>query len=383
MNEIEIYSLAYGGSGVGKLDGKVCFVEGALPGETVEFIREKEKKRFISGRAGRVVKASEERVEPICPYYGKCGGCQYQHLRYDKEPDYKAQQVKDLLRTIGGIEEFEFEGIVPSSSAYGYRYSVTLHRSPRGYGYFAKDNRTVIPVERCPLAADQINEVIASRENFRQKDVTIKCNTAGRVYNSEKDAEGFYKSEFFGTPLNFSPLAFSQVNHAAAEAMAEKFRAWSGQEKAEVLFDVYCGVGFFGILARDSFSTVIGIDSSRPAVKCASQTKKELKLKDAAFFRADAAVEFASLYRRFSGRSNLILVDPPRSGLSQNMAGTLSQITGASRLIYVSCDPATLARDAKLLGGKGGWQFERAVCFDMFARTKHIETMALFRNTRG
>ena len=137
--EIEIYGLAFGGNGVGKIDGKICFIEGALPGEKVRFIKQIEKKKFTIGKATEVLKASSDRVKPICPYYGECGGCQYQHLSYEKEVHYKAEQVRELLSRIGGFKEYAFDNITPSSLQYGYRLSITLHRSEKGYGYFAKE----------------------------------------------------------------------------------------------------------------------------------------------------------------------------------------------------------------------------------------------------
>ena len=381
MEDIEIYALAYGGNGVGKLDGKVCFVEGALPGETVSFIKEKEKKRFVIGRAAEILAPSAERIEPKCPYYGKCGGCQYQHLRYDKEVEYKAKQVRELLRTIGGIEDFDFEGIVPSPSEYAYRSSITLHRSRTAYGYYAKDNKTIIGIDRCPLAKDEINEFLVSgKRQFKEKDVTLKCDGRGKVYTSE-DAKGtYFYNEVLGLRLVFSPHAFSQVNYRVAAALAEKFYSWSAEVRAEVLFDLYCGVGFFGIPAHEAFKFVYGMDSGRAAVACARHAQKELKIKNAKFFCADTEKSFAENYVKWRGRSNVILLDPPRSGISPKLAGYLAGAEGAQTLIYISCDPAVLARDAKILTRDKAWKLERLACFDMFARTKHVESMALFRN---
>jgi len=153
----------------------------------------------MTGRAKEILKPSADRIEPICPYYGECGGCQYQHLKYEKELEYKTQQVKEILNTIGGIKDFEFEGITPSESCYGYRNSITLHRSETGYGYVGKDNRTIIDIERCPLATDEINKVIPSLfGKYKDRNIAIKSDTGANIYISEDSNSKYFKNEFLG-----------------------------------------------------------------------------------------------------------------------------------------------------------------------------------------
>ncbi len=378
--EIDIYGLAYGGDGVGKLNDKVCFVEAALPGEKVLFKKLIEKKSFIKGVATKALTTSNDRTEPICKYYGECGGCQYQHINYEKEVSFKAEQVKEIFRRIGGFEQFEFRGITPSLVEYGYRSSVTLHRSENGYGYFAKRDKTIIPILKCPLAADSINVLIKSTPCIsKKKDVTIKSDTSGNTWISGQQGHRFFKDSFLGTELTFSPLAFSQSNKYIASAIVELLREWIKEEKGDTLFDLYCGVGFFSILLRNLFKDIIAIDDNSVAIDCAKTTKKDISADNIKFYCGDTDTIFPLCYERSHSAINTILLDPPRTGISKKLANILIDIKEVNRLYYISCDPATLARDAKLLTQSGAWKLDRVSSFDMFPRTKHIESIALFK----
>ncbi len=380
--DIEIYGLAYGGNGVGKLDGKVCFVEDALPGEKVRFVKNTEKKNFTIGQTTQILTASNDRVKPECPHYGKCGGCQYQHLSYEKEVFYKSEQVREILARIGGFKKYKFQNIIPSPAHYNYRSSITLHKSKTGFGYFSKDNETIIDIARCPLAREEINAAIGTLSRSERKDdITMKSDKKGNVWVEGYPGHRFFKDEFLGTELTFAPLAFSQGNREIATSLVEQLRACIKEEEedSDVLFDLYCGVGFFGMLLRDLFKSVIGIDNSRVAVDCATATKKDLKSDNIKFYRSETDKGFPGYYEKFKGKTNTVLLDPPRSGINKTIAKNLLELKDANSLYYISCDPSKLARDAKLLTQDKIWTLERVACFDMFPRTKHIESIALFK----
>ena len=379
MDVVEIYGLAYGGMGVGKIGGKVCFVKGALPDEKVRFIKEKEKKRFIIGRLGEIITRSGDRVKPPCPHYNKCGGCQYQHLAYEKEVFYKGLQVREILEHLGDLKTCVFEGIVPSPLDYGYRSSITLHRSTRGYGYFAKDNKTIIKIDRCLLAADEINVAISCLDCVNGKrDITLKNDAVGRVWMSGYPAHRFFKDVILDTELTFSPLAFSQVNRRVTVSIAETLRAWIEKEEREVLFDLYCGAGLFGALLRNMFRSVIGVDGNAVAIDCAKAAKRDLSAGNITFYQAEEN-SFPAYYERLHGGTNTIILDPPRYGIGKDLMAWLLRPVGVKSLYYISCDPATLVRDAKLLTQNGPWTLSRVASFDMFPRTMHIESIALFK----
>ncbi|MFH1753684.1 MAG: methyltransferase [Candidatus Omnitrophota bacterium] len=379
MNDIEIYGLAYGGMGIGKVDGKVCFVKGALPGEKVRFAKESEKKRFAIGSASEILTASGDRVEPVCPYYGRCGGCQYQHLNYEKEVYYKGEQVKEALARIGGLKEYVFDGITPSPLHYGYRSSITVHRSPSGYGYFSVDNNTIIDIDQCPIAAKELSGAICALDHpSGKRDVTLKNDSSGNVWIKGRAGHRFFKDDLLGTRLTFSPLAFSQANRPVACSMVETLRSWIKKHATGTLFDLYCGVGFFGILMRDLFESIVGVDDSGVAIDCAKTTKKDLAIPNIKFYQGEDSA-FDLFYERARGKVNTIILDPPRSGIDKNILPWLKGLSGSDHLYYISCDPAVLGRDAKLLTQDGGWTLDRVASFDMFPRTKHIESIALLK----
>ncbi|MFH1395333.1 MAG: TRAM domain-containing protein [Candidatus Omnitrophota bacterium] len=379
-HELEIYGMSYGGAGIARLDGKICFVEGGLPGEKVRFVVDSDKKRFIVGRAVEILSAAACREKPPCPYYGNCGGCQYQHVKYEAELSYKAEQVQEILSRMGGFKEYIFEGITPSPVHYGYRSSVTLHRSFQGYGYFTRDNRTVIAVDKCLLAAEGINGALGRiNASETKKDITVKCDKAGGVWISGHPGHRFFKDSFMRTELTFSPLAFSQPNRKVASLMVKKLREWIMQEQRETLFDFYSGVGFFGILMRDLFKSVVGVEDSRVAVSCAGTTKKDLSIGNIRFYCAAVEEKALACYEKLKGKVNTLILDPPRTGIDKDLILRLAELKDAQSLYYISCDPAILARDAAMLTQSQLWKLERVACFDMFPRTKHIESIAVFK----
>ena len=380
--EAEISGMAYGGTGVARVDGKVYFIESALPGEKVVFTKTSEKRRFGSGRVAEILTPSSSRVEPVCPYYNKCGGCQYQHLDYEKEVHYKAEQVKESLDRIGSFREYSFDGVLPSPLHYGYRSSITLHRSEEGYGYFALDNKTIITIEQCPLAEDAINRAINDlNASGTKRDIALKSDHKGNVWIRGYPGHRFFKDSYLGTELTFSTRAFSQANRQVAGGMVEKIRGSMQNEKRETLFDLYCGIGFFGILLRDMFESVVGIDESRIAIDCARTAKKDLGMDNARFYCGEAEEIYPAYYKRLHGKKNTIIIDPSRSGISKKIAIWLSGLKDADSLYYVSCDPTILARDAKILTQNDHWKLMNVSCFDMFPRTKHIESIALFKRS--
>ncbi|MDP8299094.1 MAG: TRAM domain-containing protein [Candidatus Tantalella remota] len=380
----EIYSLAFGGQGVGKVDGKVCFVTGALPGEKVVFDVEKDTARYASGKVVEILTPSSDRTEPECPYYGRCGGCQLQHITYEKELFYKKQQVAELLGRIGGIKDIEIPEIVASKEPYNYRTSVTLHDAGGGCGYYAIDGKTVMKIDRCSVATEAINSYLEGMTNEKKAErVTLKSDHAGKVWSSESTGERFFFDEFRGNEICLSTKGFSQPNRHIAEKIVETIEEWIGPDCGDtVFFDLYCGVGFFSFLLKNDFHSRIGIDSSRISIDCAKTTSAKNGRKDVKFYKSDAEEAFFSLFERSKRERNMILIDPPRKGLNGDFIKKLKEMTGAEKMYYLSCDPARLARDIKVITDENAWKLGRIRVFDMFPRTKHIETLVELVNSK-
>lgn len=207
----KIYSLAFGGEGIGKVNEKIAFVRDAVPGDEVEFRVTKETSSFMKGELTRVIAPSGDRVDPVCAYYGRCGGCQLQHISYAKELYYKNEQVSELIKRIAGVRDFELQDIEPSADCYHYRTSITLNRKGDFYGYFTRDERDILKIKNCPIAVPEICDELASvAGEVKNERVTIKCDHAGRVWVSGRSGDRFYSDRYRGKDIFFSPRGFSQ-----------------------------------------------------------------------------------------------------------------------------------------------------------------------------
>jgi 23S rRNA (uracil1939-C5)-methyltransferase len=384
MSDIErlnIDSLAYGGRGVSRTGGKVCFVRGALPGEEVTARVTKNTASYSEAFVLDVLKSSPERTIPPCPYFGSCGGCQLQHLTYEKELFYKRKQVEELFTRIAGMDLGErLDEITASSEAYGYRSSVTLHKGEKGYGYYREASHDIVNIERCLVAVPSIGDDIRGlTEDGQGKEITLKSDHNGRVWSSCRAGERFFLDRYRGKDLYLSPKAFSQCNRQIAEEVAVTLESWILPESAKAaFFDIYCGAGFFSFTVAGDFAARVGADENRISIDCAKNTVKMRGLKDIKFYRQDVEKGFFDLFSREKKNRNIFLLDPPRRGLGKPFLERISKEPDVDLIYYISCDPACMARDAKLLTRGGRWKLRRIKPFDMFPRTSHIEVLGEF-----
>jgi 23S rRNA (uracil1939-C5)-methyltransferase len=376
----EIYSLAFGGDGIGKVDGKVVFVRGAVPGDEVVFSPVKATDSYIKGELKELVVPSSDRETPACPFYGVCGGCQLQHLKYEKETEYKKEQVLELLKRVGRLGGFETGPIVPSCGPYGYRSSVTLHRGANGFGYFLRDSDDIVAITECPVAEKAISGLLREKKDFPFTDeVTLKADVKGKVWISDRAGDRFFEDTYMGFDMFFSPKAFSQCNRYIAGRIVSAIGERLGPpEKGDVFFDMYSGTGFFSFLSGKGFGSVVGMESSGISIDCAKSTMKKHGLKGTKFYKGDVDREFSGLYETHMGGRNFALFDPPRKGMTKGLIQKVVKAKRLEKVLYLSCDPANLARDAKMITESGKLRLARVEFFDMFPRTTHVETLAEF-----
>lgn len=381
----KIYSLAFGGRGVGKIDGKVCFVKGALPDEEVTFRVTKDTSRYIEGEVLEVIVSSRERQKPVCSHYSVCGGCDLQHISYEKELFYKNEQVNQLIRRISGVKDFTADKIVPSKDCYNYRSSVTLHKKGSRYGYYEKGKHSIIPIDECPIAEKVINMELGKIRGEKGKDdITLKTDFQGKVWSSNVMGERFFIDKYDDTELFMSPKAFSQANRDLTASVVKILKEWIGSTGEDTaLFDLYCGTGLFSFSLKDSFCSVSGIDSNRIAINCAKNTVKRGNMKDIKFYKGDAEKLFFDVFERNKTSRNTLFVDPPRTGLAKNFLEKTARVSDIDRIYYLTCNPASFARDVKVLTDFPGWRLSKILPFDMFPRTAHIEVLAEFINTES
>lgn len=343
---IAIENVGYGGAGVGRLpDGRVCFVHGTLPGERVRVRLVRERKNHAEAEMLELLEASPRRVKPRCAVFGLCGGCAYQHAAYPLQLELKTAQVREVLRRLGGFADARVEPAIASPLEFGYRNRVSLHASSRGFGFFERGSHRVVPVGSCPLAADGVNSQIASLDPRMWKPgsrITLRAEN--------------------------SPKGFSQVNPAAAELLADVVEEMAGT--GGTLVDAYCGSGFFTRKLRDGFESAIGIEWSGAAVT----TARELVAGNDTYLEGSVEGLLATTLQRSGPARTVLVVDPPAEGLDSKVLAAILE-NPPSRIVYVSCDPATFARDAKRLSEK--FALDRVQPVDMFPQTADIELAAL------
>jgi 23S rRNA (uracil1939-C5)-methyltransferase len=439
--ELKIDSLAYGGNGVARLNGFVVFVRRGLPGDTVRARVTKVKRSHAEATALEVVEAGAPRVEAPCVHFPACGGCRFQDLAYEAQLESKATQVADALARIGKLSGFELEPAVPAESLFHYRnkleYSFTA--TPTGVGLgFHKAGRwdEVLDIERCWLTTDlgnAIREAVKgwandqglaafdqeTHEGYLRHLVVREGRNTGQALVVLVTApgalaeEGFVaavrqfpevrsvhwavndtpaevtslptkllwgeeaiEEEILGLRFRMRPNVFMQTNTAMAEKLYGLAIDYAGLTGEETVYDLYCGTGTIGLaMARDAL-TVWGIESSEESVACAVENAELNGLANAAFFAGDVAADVEELRER-AGRPDVVVVDPPRAGLVGKAVARVAALE-APRLVYVSCNPTTLAGNAKELTGEFGYRLERVRPLDMFPHTPHVESVALF-----
>jgi 23S rRNA (uracil1939-C5)-methyltransferase len=356
--DLRIENIAFGGKGVGREQGKAVFVPYTIEGELVSAEIVREKKQFAEAELVEVEENSEHRVAPGCPYFGRCGGCAYQHIDYEHQLAIKWRQVRDVLRRIGKLKDVPIRPIIPSPQQYKYRNRITVHVQDGVIGFFRRDTHQLIDIERCPISCDEVNRALAQlrvQPHVRDGHYTLRATSEPRV--------------------------FSQTNDEVANALRDLI-AGLVPPNQELLIDAYCGAGFFTKALLDKFERVIGIDWDKFAIAAAKENAAEKETYIAGdveeeLSRSDGflAVE-AGMRRLESHRSWTLIVDPPATGLSANVRKAIVDLVPAT-LIYVSCNPPTLARDLKELQER--FAIDCVTPLDMFPQTAEIEVTAHLR----
>ena len=439
--ELQVDSLAYGGNGVARLNGFVVFVRRGLPGDRVRARVTKVKRGFAEALATEVLDPSPHRVEAPCAHYPACGGCRFQDLDYAVQAAAKEDQVRDALKRIGGIPEPPLDPILAAASPFFYRnkleYSFTQTPSGPALG-FHKAGRwdEVLEIEKCWLTTDLGNSIRnAVREWAREEGlvaydqaehtgylrhlVVREGRNTGQVLvmlvtaPGEKFERGYFvevltrfpevksihwavndspsevtnlpstllwgedaiEEELLGLRFRVRPNAFLQTNTEMAEklyALAIEYASLTG---GETVYDLYCGTGTIGLAMARNALTVWGVEISEESVACAIENADLNQIGNAAFFAGNVGQSIEELLER-AGQPDVVVVDPPRAGLAGKALKRTGAL-GASRIVYVSCNPTTLASDVKVLRQEHGYELVRAQPVDMFPHTPHVETVAL------
>jgi 23S rRNA (uracil1939-C5)-methyltransferase len=348
--DLRIEDIAFGGKGVARDNGKAVFIPFTIDGELVSGKITREKKQFAEAETVDLRQKSPHRVEPPCPYFGRCGGCAYQHIDYAHQLGIKTRQVRDVLQRIGKLESVPMRPIVPSPLAFAYRNRVTVHAENGVVGYFRRDSHRLIDIERCPIAMDEVNGELAELRSHDVRDghYTLRARSGPRI--------------------------FSQTNDGVANALRDLIVQLMPPNQ-DLLIDAFCGAGFFAKALVDKSERIIGIDWDRFAIASA---KENASTKET-YIAGDVEAELTSALENCDRDKTAVIVDPPAVGLSSHLRQSIVDLAPAT-LIYVSCNPATLARDLSDLRHR--FKIESVTPLDMFPQTAEIEAVAQLQSIR-
>ena len=364
---LEIRDLAFGGEGVGRLNDFVVFVPFVIAGETVEAEITEVKKQFARARLVEVKQASPHRVAPRCRVFGICGGCQYQHIDYAMQLQLKHKQITDLMERIGGFARTLVAPVLPCPAPYGYRNRIMIRsqwNKPEqrlNIGFIRADCGLVVDIDECPIAepevSAQIRQVLANPPPKGGLKVVLRMPPEDWVV---------------------PPDSFFQNNFHLLPGLIETIRSRVKDAGSRFVVDAYCGVGLFGIELAGTVEKFVGVEVDRQAIKAAVLNAAKRSCANGEFIEGRAEDLLPQLMARFDAKQTTVIIDPPRAGCPPVGLEALRQAR-PGQVIYVSCHPATLARDLNVLCRDGVFELNSVTPLDMFPQTQHVECVADLR----
>lgn len=392
--QVHIDRMDHLGNGIGNINGKIIFVKGALPGETVDVTITKDKKSYMEGTINAFLYKSSKRVEPFCKYFGICGGCSLCHLNYENTLEYKKERVKNILSKY----DIPDINVIKNESDLYYRNKIELKIVDGKLGFYEKRTHNLIEIEECKITKKSINKAFEFVKNMKLKNanVTIRTNYNGEILviidsketpvilNPEDyktigiilNDKCIYGQDNFMEKINnlfftVSYNSFFQVNNYMASNI---FMILKSNLKGKNLLDLYCGVGTLGLSLKDNFESIYGIEKIENAIIDAKENALINNCHNAHFYTGDTYEVLKDINVSF----DTIIVDPPRSGLNEETRNLIIKLK-PDKLCYVSCDPFTLARDLNILNKY--YDVEKINALDMFPNTYHVECVCILERT--
>ena len=406
--ELEITGLGSAGEGVGRFRDIAVFVPGALPGEKVTATAAIIKKSFIIGELKEILNPSPDRVVPACPVYEACGGCQLQHLSYEAELKEKREQVKAALERIGHLHDVKVMPVISSEHPLYYRNKMQFPVAGKSgrlqIGCFALNTHRVINVTDCCIQKQKNNEIAAVVRTWMKQykimpydedkgsgTVMLKAAIPGVksvVQNVNKRTTNVIlgektrliagnltiKDKIGALKFNISAQSFFQVNSEQAEKLYNTALEFAGLTGKETVVDLYCGTGTITLFMAQKAKQVLGIEIVPSAIRDAKKNAQANHIENADFLLGDAAVEMPKLAAG-GLHPDVVVLDPPRAGCEERVLAAIAKVK-PERVVYVSCNPATLARDLAYMR-EHGFAIRKVQPCDMFSRTHHVETVVL------
>ena len=421
---LKVTQLDHLGAGIAHHDGKIVFINGALPGETVSVQLTEQKKKFSRGKLLKIEQVSSERVQPDCPHFAKCGGCDLQHLAIDAQRTHKAATLVDLVSKFAQAEASEICETI-SDKNWHYRRRARLatwfdkNTKHISLGFRASSSSDVVEIQSCAVLAEELSalipdlafvlnqlsgkkalghveltqadngnfvvlrvtKILSDKDRTRLAEFAVKHNVIVLLQDDNGECEhlnGSGEKPYYGfedsqTKLNFSPGNFIQVNGAVNQAMVSQAVDWLSPQSGERILDLFCGIGNFSLPLAKNGAEVVGVEGVPAMVAQARENAKNSGLENVSFYHADLSADLSK--EPWLGKVDKMLIDPARAGAYESMQ-SLKKLKPKA-LVYVSCNPASLARDSEVIL-KQGYQLKKIGLIDMFPQTHHLESMALF-----
>jgi 23S rRNA (uracil1939-C5)-methyltransferase len=400
---IELTAMAHGGSALGRGEhGRVIFVPFAIPGETVQVRPDEGKARYAYAELVDVLQPSPHRIEPRCRHFGTCGGCHFQHIAYPGQLAFKTEVVRDQLGRVGKFTDPPVCEMISSPAEWGYRTSVTFHPSEEGrLGYWSHVEERVIPIDECPIiqpilwqlfedldldltgilhvtlrvGGDDDLLIALETEDVEPPELEVDVPVSVAMVLPTGEAANLIGDNYLvhhcaGRRWRVSAGGFFQVNLGAAEHLVRQVNRMAALEGHEIVLELYSGVGLFTATLSAGAERVVGVEANPDAVSDAAVNLEDTD--NVELYQGSVEDILPAL---LDVPFDVVVVDPPRGGVDPEVIDSLLEIR-ASRIVYVSCDPATFARDARRLAA-GGYRLAEVVPVDMFPQTYHIETVSL------
>ncbi len=422
--ELDMESIGHGGDAVGRASGLVVFVPFGAPADRLRVKTTEVKRSFVRARITEILRPSPQRVDPRCPVFMKCGGCHLQHLSADQQLASRRQALQDTLERIAKISEPDVRDAVSAEDPWGYRHRITLHAEPRGsdgktttIGYVGIGGRRIVPVSACPIAhpvfapivealafvsgdvtgvsgkielrtgypAEHVHVFFSPGTEALVSPVLRRLQSVGAEHVMLRWSEGSIRKcapKARPTPLTFAtpwatwnlpPHAFYQVHPELAIRLAEQVAAWANPGPTDLAVDLYAGIGFLAAAFAGDAKMVWCLEGHFGSVRAGEAAIRRAGISNVRFVPGPVEARFPTM--NFPDQLALAVLDPPREGASEGVVKALLRY-GPPRIIYVSCDPATLARDVRRLAA-GGYRHVRSVPYDFFPQTYHFESVTL------
>jgi tRNA/tmRNA/rRNA uracil-C5-methylase (TrmA/RlmC/RlmD family) len=391
VRNIRIEDVAFGGSGVGRVQGMAVFVPFTVTNEEVAVEITSVRKKFALAEVKRIFQPSEYRVAPACGYFGQCGGCQFQHIAYEQQLVIKEKQVRDIFTRLGNFPSPPVLGIIPSPGRLHYRgkadYHVRTGKDGRllSLGFMQGASGSVLDIARCEIVAESINEscqalraaLLAGGDKYRRDRQTIwSSSEEGKIIAVPDDdaVPPLIARIVRGGRLVVPYGGFFQINTTLLDGLVEQVLKLTDLTGSETVLDAYCGVGLFSLFLAPTAGSITGIEIVGPAIQCARENLREAGCGNALFLLGDVGEVMKRQFTKRGRQADVVILDPPRSGCDRQVLDAVRK-TAVKKVIYISCNPATQARDLRYLG-EAGFSLECLQPIDMFPQTGHIEVIA-------